>query len=182
MTWNCPIKQAARKHTIPKQIKNQYWSLSSPEEYYWARDTGRTDTTRFHGVEIDPVTYDRNIQDCPEATWHLGDLYEVMEDHYDRGDLDPSFVNVDLFQGVETSAAYVSNILRLVTGFECTVLANFVMKHRIVDDTPQRILNRLQQEPMFRAAYRDGWRWDDDYYQYSRQYTTMCSLTFHLTK
>ena len=182
MNWTCPIKHDAREATIPPNIQCEYWALGSPEEYAWAVQTGRTDASRFHGVEINPTTYAHNVSQCPETNWHLGDLYAVMEQHYDRGDFDPSFVNVDLFQSVETAANYVAHIMQLVTDFEATVLANFVLKHRGCNDTPGMLLPRLAREPLFRAAYRNGWTWSDRYYQYTRKNTTMCSLTFFSPK
>ncbi len=179
MNWTCPIKHTAREATIPQDIPNEYWALSSPEEYCWATQTGRTDASRFNGVEINPSTHAHNMSQCPETNWHLGDFYAVMERHYDRGDFDPSFVNVDLFQGVDTAAGYVANIMRLLTEFRVVMLVNFVLQHRVCNDMPEALLPRLAREPLFRTAYRNGWRWNDQYYQYTRKNTTMCTLTFN---
>jgi hypothetical protein len=167
--WTCPRKMAARKATLLiHPCPNQYWSMAGlcdgPAcELVQILDAGLIQPDQFHGVEIDRGIYEQNVQNFPEVSWHHGDFFDVMRAY--RG-FNPSLVNADLLQGVDTAADYIVRFFPLLAPFEVTLVVNFVLEHRGYHTTAQHVLDELANRPLFDYALEDGWLYDDRCYEY----------------
>jgi len=170
-TWSCPKKIQARKDTILSQPKpiNQYWSmagLSTTEncEVDQLLKAGFIQPEQFHGVEINREVYEANTQAWPHLVWHHGDFFQVMRRHRD---FNPSLVNADLIQTVDTAADYIARILYLLVPFEAILIANFVMEHRGYCCNADYVVKKLSKCPQFRYAMNHGWEYDGRCYLYA---------------
>lgn len=170
-TWSCPKKQTARADTILAQPRpvNQYWSMAGLSttlgcEVDQLLRAGFIRPEQFHGVEICRDIYDANVAAHPSLAWHHGDFFQVMRQH---AGFNPSLVNADLLQSADTAADYIARILYLLTPFEATLIANFVMEHRGYRTNPDHVLRRLSQCQPFRYAMRNGWTYQDQCYLYA---------------
>ena len=187
-TWNCPKKQLARTETILSQTcLNQYWSMAGyctpGGELDQILSTGFIQPEQFHGVEITKDIYDANRLAYPDVSWHHGDFLKVMQ-HADA--FNPSLVNADLLQTIDTAAEYISSLLYLLTPFDSTLIANIIMKHRWYRTTIEHVLQKLTSCQQFRYALNEGWTHDNRCYLYpgtgTRSRTVMGTFIFqHLT-
>lgn len=148
-TWSCPKKQAARIETILANgpVVDQYWSMAGLSttpgcEVDQLLKTGFIRPEQFHGVEINRDIHDANVAAWPKLAWHHGDFFEVMR-QYDG--FEPSLVNADLLQTVDTAADYIARILHLLEPFDTVLIANFIMEHRGYHCDPDHVLRRLSQ-------------------------------------
>lgn len=169
-TWTCPKKQTARAETILSlpSPANQYWSMAglctTPGcEVAQLLDAGFIEPNQFHGVERVRSIYEQNVDAFPELNWHHGDFFQVMRRH---PDFNPSLVNADLLQSVDTAADFVARLIGLLTPFDATLVVNFVMEHRGYKATVNHVLTRLTQYQQFRYAMRHGWQHDGRCYLY----------------
>lgn len=184
-TWNCPKKIAARSATIPAQVHGQYWSMAGlcdgPGcELAQVLDAGVIVPDQFHGVEIDHDIYQRNLAAYPGVAWHYGDFFQVMRWF---PDFNPGLVNADLIQTVDTAADYIAKIMHLISPFDVTLVANFVLQCRAYPlKDANYVLNRLARCQQFRWAMRNGWTYDGRCYQYEgtgeRSKTVMGTFVF----
>ena len=185
-TWSCPKKQAARTATILANgpVANQYWSMAGLSttpgcEVDQILKAGFIRREQFHGVEIIRDIHDANVAACPNLAWHHGDFFQVMHE-YDG--FNPSLVNADLLQTVDTAADYIARILHLLGAFNAVLIANFIMEHRGYRSTPDYVLKRLAQCQQFRYAMNNGWSHRDRCYLYpgtgNRSRTVMGSFVF----
>jgi len=185
-TWSCPKKQAARTATILANgpVPNQYWSMAglstSPGcEVDQVFKAGFIRPDQFHGVEINRDIHDANVAAWPGLKWHYGDFFQVM--HQYEG-FNPSLVNADLLQTVDTAADYIARILHLLEPFSAVLIANFIMEHRGYRCDPDHVLRRLSQCQQFRHAMNNGWGYDERCYLYAgtgnRSRTIMGSFVF----
>jgi len=188
-TWSCPKKQAARTATIlAQECINQYWSMAglstTPDcEVDQLLKANFIRPEQFHGVEINRDIHDANVAAWPNLAWHYGDFFDVM--HQYEG-FNPSLVNADLLQTVDTGADYIARILHLLESFNATLIANFIMEHRGYRCNPDHVLRRLHQCQQFRHAMTNGWSYDGRCYLYAgtgnRSHTIMGTFVFkHLT-
>jgi len=185
-TWSCPKKQAARTATILAQMcPNQYWSMAGVSttpgcEVDQILAAGFIRPEQFHGVEIVRDIYSANVQAWPGVAWHHGDLYQTMQRHHD---FNPSLVNADLLQSVDTAADYIARILLLLTPFKATLIANFVMEHRGYRTTPDHVIEQLASCQQLRYALAHGYAFDGQCYLYAgtghRSRTVMGTFIFH---
>ena len=169
-TWSCPKKQAARIETIASNgpVADQYWSMAGLSttpgcEVDQILNAGLIRPEQFHGVEINRDIHDANVAAWPDLAWHHGDFFQVMR-QYDG--FNPSLVNADLLQTVDTAADYVARILGLLVPFHAVLIANFVMEHRGHQSRPDDVLRRLAQCQQFRYAMNNGWAYDGRCYLY----------------
>ena len=185
-TWSCPKKQAARTATILANgpVPNQYWSMAglstSPGcEVDQVLKAGFIRPDQFYGVEINRDIHDANVAAWPGLKWHYGDFFQVM--HQYEG-FNPSLVNADLLQTVDTAADYIARILHLLEPFNTVLIANFIMEHRGYRTNPDYVLKRLAQCQQFRHAMNNGWSYQDRCYLYpgtgNRSRTIMGSFVF----
>ncbi len=184
-TWACPKKQEARIQTILSQPEppSQYWSMAgfcTPGcEVDQILDAGFISPEQFHGVERVERIYNRNIEMYPELNWHLGDFLQVMSQ---QSDFNPSFVNADLLQSVDTSADYVSRLMYLLMPFNTILLVNFIVKYRAIETPTDYVLRKLSECQQFRYAMNNGWSHDGRCYLYpgtgARSTTTMGTFIF----
>ena len=186
-TWSCPKKQAARTETILANgpVVNQYWSMAGLSttpgcEVDQILKAGFIRPKQFHGVEINREIHDANVAAWPTLAWHHGDFFQVM--HQYEG-FNPSLVNADLFQTVDTAADYIARILGLLEPFDAVLIANFIMEHRGYRSDPDHVLKRLAQCQQFRHAMQSGWGYDGRCYLYpgtgNRSRTIMGSFVFN---
>ena len=82
-------------------------------------------------------------------------------------DFNPSLVNADLLQTVDTAADYIARVLHLLESFNATLIANFIMEHRGYRCDPDHVLRRLGQCQQFRHAMNNGWGYDGRCYLYA---------------
>jgi hypothetical protein len=184
-TWSCPKKIAARTATLfTHPCPNQYWSMAGlcdgPGcELTQILDAGLIQPEQFHGVEINREIFEQNVRTFPEVAWHHGDFYTVM---HDIEDFNPSLVNADLIQTVDTAAGYIARLFHLLDPFDVTLVANFIMEHRGYRAAPEHVLVRLSECQQFRYAMRGGWRFDGRCYRYPgtghRSHTIMGTFIF----
>jgi hypothetical protein len=185
-TWSCPRKQRARIETILSNgpVDNQYWSMAGLSttpgcEVDQVLEAGLIRPDQFHGVEIDETIYDANVAARPALAWHHGDFFETM---WRFEGFDPSLVNADLMQTVDTAADYVSRILYLLVPFDAVLVANFLMEHRGHRSRPDDVLRKLSQCQQFRYAMNSGWVYDGRCYLYGgtshRARTVMGTFVF----
>lgn len=168
-TWACPKKIEARTETILSQPQplHQYWSIAGlctpGGEVEQILDAGFIEPNQFHGVERVEAIYDQNVARYPELNWHLGDLFQVM-----RGveGFNPSFVNADLLQSVDTAADYVARLMYLLTPYDVTLLVNLIVQYRAINTPPDYVLKTLSQCQQFRYAMNHGWFYDGRCYIY----------------
>jgi len=183
--WSCPKKIQARCDTIlshPKPM-HQYWSMAGLNtapgcEVDQLLRNNFIEPSQFQGVEHDRDIYEQNIQAYPDLNWHHGDFFQVMRTY---PDFNPSFVNADLLQSVDTAADFVARLMVLLMPFEATLLVNFIMRHRGVNKTPEDVVMRLSQCQQFRHAMNNGWSYDGRCYLYEgtgRSNTTMGTFLF----
>lgn len=163
-TWSCPKKQAARIETILANgpVANQYWSMAGLSttqgcEVDQILNAGFIRPEQFHGVEINRDIHDANVAAWPNLAWHHGDFFQVMRE---CEGFNPSLVNADLLQTVDTAADYIARVFHLLEPFAAVLIANFIMEHRGYRCDPDDVLRRLGQCQQFRHAMRSGWRHD----------------------
>lgn len=169
-TWACPKKQKARVETILSQSppRNQYWSIAGlcipGGEVEQILDAGFIEPYQFHGVERNQKIYDLNVRRYPDLSWYLGDFFQVMRN---CPNFNPSFVNADLLQSIDTAADYVARLMYLLTPFKVTLIVNLIMRYRAINTTSKYVLNMLMQCQQFRYAMNHGWSHDERCYLYS---------------
>ena len=99
---------------------------------------------------------------------------------YER--FNPSLVNADLLQTVDTAADYIARILHLLEPFNADLIANFIMEHRGYRCDPGHVLRRLAQCQQFRHAMNKGWGYEGRCYLYpgtgNRTRTIMGTFVF----
>lgn len=185
-TWSCPKKQAARTETILANgpLANQYWSMAGLSttpgcEVDQILKANFIQPKQFHGVEINRDIHDANVAAWPTLAWHHGDFFQVM--HQYKG-FNPSLVNADLLQTVDTAADYIARLLGLFEPFDAVLIVNFIMEHRGYRCDPDYVLRRLVQCQQFRHAMNNGWGYDERCYLYAgtgnRSRTIMGSFVF----
>ena len=193
--WNCPKKKQARLDTIVTQFRthfgpcvvNQYWSMAGlcdkPGcELDQLVSTGLVTERQFHGVEIIKDIYQRNVTAYPNAHWYNDDFFRAMSKAKNDGIYFPDIVNADLIQTCVTGASLINNIFGLMNSG--MLVANFIMSHRQYDlsYTAEDVLDALNEGPRFRWAMRNGWQFEDRYYEYAgtgkQSATTMGTFVF----
>lgn len=168
-TWSCPKKKQARADTILSlpRPRNQYWSMAglctTPGcEVDQLQGFIRPD--QFHGVEIRRDIHEANCRAHPGLHWHHGDFFETMRQF---SDFNPSLVNADLLNTIDTASDYVARILCLLVPFRATLLVNLIMEYRGYACNADYVLERLAKCPQFRFAVRRGYRHDGQCYLYA---------------
>lgn len=184
--WSCNKKHRARVKTIYSTYRSLFGKSLPENKQYWSMCglcanedgpmhgcelehtlvSGIINPHQFHGVEIDEDRYNSNKL-CPIGNWYHGDFYETMLHAHSKKVFDPAIVNIDTMQMPKKAAAYVGDILSLlsVCSGKILVIANVVLKSRYYKSSGEFAVQELEKYAQYAWNVAD-WKFHNYYYEY----------------
>jgi hypothetical protein len=205
----CPRKYEARLKTIiePYRYKfgksipedKQYWTVAGPNyldngyispgsELYQMIESGLITEEQFIGVNNVWEITEKNRKLNTKATFHFGDMLQVIED---EDDFRPSIINCDFTRLIKRSVIDIANLFYLLKQRDvedCMIILNFplVNAHNPnledidCDSAALRAIEIIKNYDRFTRSWNDKCSLYPEYYIYcgtgERSRTKMCSV------
>jgi hypothetical protein len=153
----------------------QYWTLCGRSaghgsEYDHLVTSGVIQPEQFYGVEVNEEIHQENSLITSGGHFLLGDLYTVMSEHKERGELRPAVVNFDSVNMPTEAGKYFVKTLRMLTRLDLTpmlYIANVVLscynRRYGIDD----FIEAAEKVKGFSSAYKKWVPFNQQYYPYN---------------